>query len=67
MTFSNILNRIGSKLIGLKFVSSSISPDLRIGIFIECLHGLGNTVVAIDVLIISVIYGILTIRLSLIS
>ena len=28
MTFSNIFDRIESKLIGLKFVGSSISPDL---------------------------------------
>ena len=31
MTFSNIFDRIGSKLIGLKFVGSSISPNLWIG------------------------------------
>ena len=66
MTFSNIFDRIGSKLIGLKFVGSSISPDLWIGVIIECFHGLGNTFVLIDVLIINVIYGIVTIRLSLI-
>ena len=66
MTFSYILYIIGSKLIGLKFVGSSISPDLWIGIFIECFHGLGNTFVALDVLIITVMYGIVTIRLSLI-
>ena len=65
MTFSNIFDRIGSKLIGLKFVGSSISPDLWIGIIIECFHGLGNTFVTIDVLIINVIYEIVTIRLSL--
>ena len=40
MTFSNIFDRIGSKLIGLKFVGSSISPDLWIGIIMECFHGL---------------------------
>ena len=28
MTFSNIFDRIGSRLIGLKLVGSSISPDL---------------------------------------
>ena len=56
MTFSNILDRIESKLIGLKFVGTSISPDTRIGIIIECFHGLGNTFVAIDVLIIGVMY-----------
>ena len=66
MTFSNIFDRIGSKLIGLKFVSSSISPDLWIGIIIKCFHGFGNTFVTIDVLIINVIHGISTIRLSLI-
>ena len=37
-----------------------------IGILIECFHGFGNTSVTIDVLIINVIYGIVTIRLSLI-
>ena len=47
---------LGSKLIGLKFVGSSISPDLWIGIIIECFHGFGNTFVTIDVLIINVIY-----------
>ena len=36
MTFSNIFDRIGSKLIGLKFDASSISPALWIGIIIEC-------------------------------
>ena len=65
MTFSNIFDRIGSKLIGLKFVGCAISPDLWIGIIIECFHGFGNTFVTIDVLIINVIYGIVTIRLSL--
>ena len=64
MTLSNIFRRIGSKLIGLKFVGSSISPELFIGIIIECFRGLGNTF--IDVLIINVIYRIVTIRLSLI-
>ena len=54
ITFSTILDRIGSKLIGLKFVGSSISPDLWIYIIIECFHGLGNAFVAIDVLIIIV-------------
>ena len=49
---------IGSKLIGLKFVGSSISPDLWIGIMMECFLGLGNTFVTIDELIINVIYGI---------
>ena len=39
MTFFNIFDRIGSKLIGLKFVGSSISPDLWIGMIIECFHG----------------------------
>ena len=34
-------------------------------IIIECLHSLGNTLVTIDVLIIIVMYGIVTIRLSL--
>ena len=66
MTFSNIFDRIGSKLIGLKFIGSSISPDLWIGIIIECLNGFGNTFVTINVLMINVIYGIVTIRLSLI-
>ena len=33
-SFSNIFDRIGSKLIGLKFVGSSISPDLWIGLLI---------------------------------
>ena len=66
MTFSNIFDTIGSKLTGLKFVGSSISPDLWIFIIIECFHGLGNTFVTIDVLIINVIYGIVTIILSLI-
>ena len=66
MIFSNIFDTIGSKLIGLKFVGSSTSPDLWIGTIIECFHGLGNTFVTIDVLIINVIYGIVTIRLSLI-
>ena len=66
MTFSNIFHRIGSKLIGSKFVISSISPDLWIGIIIECFRGLGNTFVTIDVSIINVIYGIVTNRLSLI-
>ena len=65
MTFSNIFDRIGSKLIGLKFVGSSTSPDLWIGIIIECFHGFGNTFVIIDVLIINLMYGIVTIRLSL--
>ena len=65
MTFSNIFDRIGSKLIGLKFVGSSISPDFWIGIIIECFHSFGNTSATIDVLIINVIYGIVTIRLSL--
>ena len=66
MTFSNIFDRIGSKLIGLKFVCSSISPDLWIGIIIQCFHCFGNAFVAIDVLIINVIYGIVAIGLSLI-
>ena len=66
MKFSNILDRIRSKLIGLKFVSSSISPDLWIGIMIEYFHGFGNTFVTIDILIINVIHGIVTIRRSLI-
>ena len=66
MTFFNIFDRIGSKLINLKFVGSSISPYLWIGIIIECFHGFGNTFVTIDILIINVIYGIVTIRLSLI-
>ena len=66
MTFSNILDRIESKLIGLKFVGSSISPDIWIGIIIECFHGFENTFVTIDVLIINVIYGKVTIRLPLI-
>ena len=65
MTFSNIFDRIGSRLIGLKLVGSPISPDLWIGIIIEWFHGFGNTFVTIDVLIINVIYGIVTIRLSL--
>ena len=56
MSFSNIFDRIGSKLIGLKFVGSSISPDLWIGIIIECFHGLANTFVTIDVLIILMYY-----------
>ena len=66
MTFSNIFDGIGSKLIGLKFLGSSISSDLWIGIIIDCFHGFGNNFVTIDVLIINVIYGIVTIRLSLI-
>ena len=65
MTFSNIFDRIGSRLIGLKLVGSSISPDLWIGIIIGCFHGFGNTFVTIDVLIINVTYEIVTIRLSL--
>ena len=64
MTFSNIFDSIRSKFIGLKFVGSPISPDLWIGTIIECFHGLGNTFVAIDVLIMYVICGIVTIRLS---
>ena len=66
MTFSNIFDRIGSKLIGLKFVGSSMSPDLWIGMLIECFRGFRNTFVTIDVLIINVIYGIETIRLTFI-
>ena len=66
MIFSNIFDRIESKLIGLKFVSSLISHGLRIGIIIECFHGLGNTFVTIYVFIINVIDRIVTIRLSLI-
>ena len=66
MTSTNILNMIGSKLFSLKFVGSSISPDLWIGIINECFHGLGNTFVAIDVLIISEMYGIVKIKLSFI-
>ena len=65
MTFSNIFYRIGRKLIGMKFVGSSISPDLWIGIIIEFFHGFGNTLVTIDVLIIDVIYGMVSIKLSL--
>ena len=65
MTFSNIFDGIGSKLIGLKFVGYSISPDLWIDIIMECFHGFGNAFVTIDVLITNVIYGIVTIRLSL--
>ena len=65
MTFSYIFDRIGSELIGLKFVGSSISPDLWISIIIECFHCFGNTFVTIDVLIINAIYEIVTIRLSL--
>ena len=65
MNFFNIFDRIGSKLISLKFDGSSISPDLWIGMIIECFHGFGNTFVTIDVLIINAIYGIVTIRLSL--
>ena len=65
MIFSNIFDRIGSILIGLKLVGSSISPDLWIGIIIQRFHGFGNTFVTINVLIINVIYGIVTIRLSL--
>ena len=56
MTFSNIFDRVGSKLIVLKFVGSWISLDLWIGIIIECFHGFGNNFVTIDVLIINVIY-----------
>ena len=59
-------DRIGSKLIGLKLVGSSISPDLWIDIIIKCYHCFGNTYVTIDVLIINLMYGIVTIRLSLI-
>ena len=47
MTFSNIFDRIGSKLIGLKFVGSLISHDFWIGIIIECFHGVGNTYVIV--------------------
>ena len=50
MTFSNIFDRIASRLIGLKLVGSSISSDLWIGIIIECFYGFGNTFVTIDVL-----------------
>ena len=66
MIFSNIFDKIVSKLIGLKFVGSSISHDLWIGMIIECFHGLGHTFVTIHVFIINVIYRIETIRLSLI-
>ena len=66
MTFSNVFDRIESKLIGLKFVGSSISPDLWIGMIIACFHGFGNTFVTLDELIINVVYGIVAIRLSLI-
>ena len=66
MTFSSIFDRIGSKLIVLKIAGYSVSPDLCIGMIIECFHGFGNTLVTIDVLIINVIYYIVTIRLSLI-
>ena len=64
MTFFNIFDRIGSKLTGLNFIGFSISPDLWIGIIIESFHGFGNAFVTIDVWI-NVIYGIVTIRLSL--
>ena len=67
ITFFYIFDRIGSKLICLKFVGTSISLDLWIGIIIECFHNSGNTYVLIfDVLIMRVMYGIVTTRLSLI-
>ena len=66
MTFSNIFHRIASKLTGLKFVGSSISTDLWIGIIIEFFQGFWNTFVTIDAFIINVIYVIVTIWLSLI-
>ena len=59
---SNIFDRIGSKSIGLKFVGSSMSPDLRVDIIIECFHDpgsfydSGNTLVIIDVFKMSVMY-----------
>ena len=56
MTFSNIFDKTGSKFSCQKFVGSSISPDLWIGIIKEYFHGLGNTFVIIAVLIINVIY-----------
>ena len=65
MSFSHIFERIGSKLIGLKFDGSSISHDLWIGIIIERFHGFGNTFLTIDVLITNVTYGMVTIRLSM--
>ena len=61
MTFYNIFDKIGSKLIGLKFVAYLTSPDLWIGIIIECFHGFGNSIVTINVLLINVIYEIVTI------
>ena len=45
MTFSNIFDWIGGKLIGLKRVGSSIPHDLWIGIIKEYFHGLRNTFV----------------------
>ena len=66
MTFSYIFDRIGSKLISLKFVGSLISPDLWIGIIIEYFYGFGNTFVTINVLIINVLYGIITLKINLI-
>ena len=66
MTFSNNFDKIGSKLIGLKFDGSSISPALWIGIILECFRGLGNTLVTIDELTTTVMYEIVTIKLSLI-
>ena len=65
MTFSNIFDRIGSRLMVLKLVGSSISPDLWIGIIIESFHGFGNTFVTIDVLIINVTNGIVTIEIMI--
>ena len=58
-------------LIGL-VVNSEICWFFNITLFmdwyyIECFHGFGNMFVTIDVFIINVIYGIPTIRLSLIS
>ena len=63
MTFFNILERIGYKLIRLKFVGFSISPYLWIGIVNRVLPRFRNFI-AIDVLIISIV--IVTIILSLI-
>ena len=63
--FSTIFDRIGSNFISLKFVGSSISPDLRIGIIIECSRYSGNTLLIIDVSIIRAMYGVALITFSI--
>ena len=55
MNFSKFFDRIGSRLIGMKLVGSSISHDLWIGITIECFHGFGNIFVTINVLIVDML------------